>query len=70
MECKKVIEKNALRVAAERELEFNGMKRLGAAYLHVPCAMKELGAGLGASLRANGKLTEAADLKQLAAALK
>lgn len=40
--CGKPIEKDSPRVAVQRELSFNGMTRMGAAYVHPSCARAAL----------------------------
>ncbi len=64
--CEQPIEKGALRVAFERDLEVGGMPRKGAGYLHARCAKAYLNDdGLVATLRANSRGLEAADLAEL-----
>jgi hypothetical protein len=65
MVCQQPIEKGALRIAVERELEVGSNVTKGAGYLHPQCAAQNLEAAgipldeLIAGLRANSKLPEA-----------
>jgi poly [ADP-ribose] polymerase len=80
MVCQEPIEKAALRVAVERELEVGGNATHGAGYLHPRCAAQHLEtAGIPADeliegLRANSRIPEAeldgviADIEQAAEA--
>lgn len=66
LHCKEPIEKGTLRVATEREVEFGGMARAGAGYLHPKCAAKFLEAeDLAAALRQNSRGLSDADLSEL-----
>jgi hypothetical protein len=66
--CEQPIEKGALRVAIERELEAGGMARTGAGYLHASCARAYLNDdGLLASVRKNSRGLSDSDAAELAA---
>ena len=64
LQCREPIEKGALRVATERQVESLG--RTGAGYLHPRCAPAYLEAGdLTGALRANSRGLGEADLEEL-----
>lgn len=66
LHCKEPIEKGALRVATEREVEFGGMARPGAGYLHPKCAGEYLEEeDLPAALRQNSRGLSDADFAEL-----
>jgi hypothetical protein len=66
LHCREPIEKGALRVATEREVEYGGMGRTGAGYLHPKCAGEYLEqADLAAALRANSRGLSEADIGEL-----
>jgi hypothetical protein len=67
LHCKEPIEKGAWRVATEREVEFGGMARAGAGYLHPACAAEflEKEEDLMAALRKNSRGLADADLADL-----
>jgi poly [ADP-ribose] polymerase len=66
LHCKEPIEKGTLRVATEREVEFGGMARAGAGYLHPKCAGEFLEEeDLPAALRQNSRGLTDADLAEL-----
>jgi hypothetical protein len=63
LHCREPIEKDALRVATQRELE---MGRTGAGYLHPRCAPEFTGdADLAAALRRNSRSLSEQDMAQL-----
>jgi hypothetical protein len=65
--CREPIEKGTLRVAIERELEYAGMGRTGAGYLHPKCAPAYLEGqeDLPAALRRNSRGLNEADVDEL-----
>jgi poly [ADP-ribose] polymerase len=64
--CSEPIEKGALRVAFERELDMGGAPRIGAGYLHAACAAEYLeDADLMATLLKNSRGLDEADLAEL-----
>ena len=66
LHCREPIEKGALRIATERELEAGGMARPGAGYLHPKCAGEFLEQeDLGAALKQNSRGLSDADLGEL-----
>lgn len=66
LQCREPIEKDTLRVATEREVEYGGMGRTGAGYLHPKCAGAHLEqADLAAALRQNSRGLSDADLAEL-----
>jgi len=66
LRCRAPIEKGALRVATEREVEFGGAARTGAGYLHPACAPEHLEEPeLLAALRRNSRGLSEADLAEL-----
>jgi poly(ADP-ribose) polymerase-like protein len=67
LHCRQPIDKGALRVATQRELELeSGMGRTGAGYLHPRCAGPYLEQeDLGAALRRNSRGLGEADLSEL-----
>lgn len=68
IQCSEAIEKGALRVAIEREIEVMGNPRKGAGYYHAACAKAGLGDGVLEKVKPNSELAEA-DFAELAAAL-
>jgi poly [ADP-ribose] polymerase len=67
LQCRQPIEKGALRVATERELELGGMPRSGAGYLHPRCAPERLQrADLMEALRRNSRGLVEVDFDELA----
>ena len=70
LHCAKPIDKDALRVAVEREVEVGGMTRAGAGYLHPGCAREYTGTeDLAALLRKNSRKLGDADREELSRAL-
>lgn len=70
LHCAKPIDKDALRVAVEREVEVGGMARAGAGYLHPGCAREYTGTeDLEALLRKNSRKLGDADREELSRAL-
>ena len=67
--CSNSIEKGALRIAIEREIEVMGNPRKGAGYYHAACATAGLGAGLLEQVKPNSGDLSPADLDELVAAL-
>jgi hypothetical protein len=66
LHCREPIEKGALRVAIERELEYGAMGRTGAGYLHPHCAAAYLKEpDLAAALRRNSRGLAESDLAEL-----
>ena len=66
LHCREPIEKGALRVATEREMDYGGMGRTGAGYLHPKCAPAHLEqADLPAVLRQNSRGLSEEDLGEL-----
>jgi hypothetical protein len=66
-QCDTPIEKGALRIAIEREVEVGGMVRPGAGYLHAKCAMEYTAdESLLDLVRGNSKGLTEADLDELA----
>jgi poly [ADP-ribose] polymerase 1 len=70
-QCEEPIEKGALRVAFEREVEPGAMARAAAAYLHPACALEHLEKeeDLLSALKKNSRGLAEADLTQLEAAI-
>jgi poly [ADP-ribose] polymerase len=65
--CRQPIEKGALRVATQRELELGGVPRPGAGYLHPRCAPEHLKqADLMDALRRNSRGLSEGDFDELA----
>ena len=70
LHCGNPIDKGALRVAVEREVEVAGMTRAGAGYLHPGCAREFTGTDdLVARLRKNSRKLGDADREELERAL-
>ena len=70
LQCREPIEKAALRVAVQREVDVAGMARMGAGYLHPGCAPEFTGTdGLLALLLKNSRKLGDADRDELARAL-
>lgn len=70
LQCREPIEKGALRVATERDLEYSAMQRTSTGYLHPQCAAGFLQReDLMAALRANSRGVGDADLAELEQAL-
>ena len=70
LHCKEAIEKATLRVATEREVDFGGMARAGAGYLHPACAREYLEVeDLPAALKQNSRGLTDEDLAELEAQL-
>jgi len=70
LHCAKPIDKDALRVAVEREVEVGGMTRAGAGYLHPGCAREYTGTDdLLTRLQKNSKKLGDADREELARAM-
>ena len=66
LHCREPIEKGRLRVATQRAVEYGGMGRTGAGYLHPRCAGAFLeAADLAADLRRNSRGLGEADLAEL-----
>lgn len=70
LHCREPIEKGALRVAIERELDYGGMGRKSAGYLHPKCARAHLEVpDLPEKLRRNSRGLSDADVAELEAEL-
>lgn len=66
LQCREPIEKGALRVATERELDYGGMGRKSVGYLHPKCAGAHLETpDLGDTLRRNSRGLGDADWAEL-----
>ncbi len=66
LHCREPIEKGALRIATEREVEVGGMARAGPGYLHPKCAREHIkDDGLLAAIRENSRGLSDADLADL-----
>jgi Poly(ADP-ribose) polymerase and DNA-Ligase Zn-finger region len=66
LECKQPIEKDALRVAIERQVDLGGMARASAGYLHPRCAKQHLqDPELLTRLRENSRGLSGPDLEEL-----
>jgi len=67
MQCEQLIEKDALRVAVEREVMMGAVATKGTGYLHAGCAKQFTGdADLSAKIKVNSPALPAADAEQLA----
>jgi Poly(ADP-ribose) polymerase and DNA-Ligase Zn-finger region len=66
LHCREPIEKGALRIATEREVELGGAARASAGYLHPACANEFLGAeDLLGTVRSNSRGLDEADSVEL-----
>jgi hypothetical protein len=70
LQCEAAIEKGALRVAVEREVDTGAFVRKGPGYLHAGCALEHTGdASLLTHVKANSPELTPEDLAELTAAL-
>jgi poly [ADP-ribose] polymerase len=66
LRCRQPIEKGALRIAILREVEFGGVARPGAGYLHPACAVAHIEQDdLAAALRTNSRGVSEEDFEEL-----